>query len=255
LLTVGDRGFPAQWIAEVEMTRTHHVRNLEAIQGWLATTLTLALTMGLVGCDPGAEERKALRRQVLELQGQIADQEREAADWRTAASRAISEAQARAQAEAKADQHDGDEIGDWIHASSGFDAQVADALNDYEIVTQIVHDNQTGAEACEAVGKACFAMTNTRVSDSKNRFCGYDMPSCTSRVRRAPRCMKSNGVWLNYMLDRVHYRRAKDADRNASCEDNGKLCMHSPSYQSAICIGHRETKLSSPRSPSLDDPV
>lgn len=113
------------------------------------------------------------------------------------------------------------------------------AQKEYEIKLIDIPLDATGSEACQSIGMSCISVTSSRTVDSKDRFCGYSNPTCTSRVRHYRHCIKNaDGSYANYALDRTAWRRASDATRGAECTGGNRiLCLPEPEYESAICIG------------------
>jgi hypothetical protein len=106
--------------------------------------------------------------------------------------------------------------------------------------------NKTGNEICSEHGEVCVAVTPSKAYDAQDRFCGYNMIDCNSRIRAAEGCGKTDtGEVYNYRIDRTSFATSPGAD--GKCEESSSPCLSEPVHNDAICTGERSERPDSRR--------
>jgi hypothetical protein len=108
------------------------------------------------------------------------------------------------------------------------------------LVPADIVENQSGEEACDAIGMICVSVSRARVTDRKGSFFGYSTPTCSAAIRRKKSCQEHFGT--EFAMSGVIVRRSPDADPDVEqITDTSSFCLFTEEgkqgiYRSANCV-------------------
>jgi hypothetical protein len=118
----------------------------------------------------------------------------------------------------------------------------------FQVTRQPITLDKTGNEVCNEHGEVCIAVTPSKAFDAMDRFCGYNMIDCNSRIRPLEGCGKTaSGDIYNYQFDRTSFAHSPGAE--GTCEQQARPCLKEPFHNDAICTSDISDRADSRQAP------